>query len=98
LFIRSAGEPDEYFNVRQPLRGNLVRILWRHGVKTWLSGHRHLMDKVTDPETGITVYSQPSLAFAIGKGSRMGFCMFHLTRDGIEREFIPVDAAPAGTP
>jgi 3',5'-cyclic AMP phosphodiesterase CpdA len=90
LFIRSMDEKDEYFNVHQPLRGRLAQIMQKHGVRDWLSGHRHLMDKVTDAATGVTVWSQPSLAFAIGKGSRMGFCVFRVRGGTLEREFVEV--------
>ncbi len=90
LFIRTMDEKDEYFNVHQPLRARIAEIMRKHGVRDWLSGHRHLMDKVTDAAAGVTVWSQPSLAFAIGKGSRMGYCVFRVRGGALEREFVEV--------
>lgn len=90
LFIKHAGETDGYFNVPTHLRTRILEVLKRHGVKYWLSGHRHLTDQATDTETGITVFSQPSTAFAIGEGEKMGYAVFTVGKDGLKREIVTI--------
>lgn len=90
LFIKHAGETDGYFNVPTHLRTRILEVLRRHGVKHWLSGHRHLTDQVTDSETGITVYSNPSTAFAIGEGEKMGYAIFTVGKNGLQREIVTI--------
>ncbi len=43
----------------------------KHQVKYYLCGHRHGNHLVTDPDgTGITVYTQGAMSWAIGKGNK----------------------------
>ncbi len=88
LFIKTLSEPDEYFNIKTPLRMKIADIMKRRDVKTWLSGHRHLTDKVTDEESGITVWSQPSSDYPIGEGQKAGYAIFTLGDEGLTQEFI----------
>lgn len=91
LFIKELSEPDAYFNISTPLRMKIADIMKRRDVKTWLSGHRHLTDKVTDPESGITVYSQPSSDYPIGEGQKAGYAIFTLGDKGLTREIIVLE-------
>lgn len=95
LFIQSAGEANEYFNIPIDYRSRVIDVMKRHGVSVYLSGHRHGDHTTHDPISGITVLTQGSLAFAIGKGQKLGFSLITVGPDGVSKEFIPVVDPPA---
>lgn len=93
-FVARADEPDEYFNMKQPYRRRLLAAMQRSGAHYYLSGHRHLDAVTSDSATGITVFTQTSLAFQIGKGGRSGHYIFTLEGPVLTRRFHPL-ALPA---
>jgi predicted MPP superfamily phosphohydrolase len=95
LFIQSADEANEYFNIPAAYRSRVIDVMKRHGVSVYLSGHRHGDYTTRDPISGITVMTQGSLAFAIGEGQRLGFSLIVVNQDGITKEFIPVVDPPS---
>jgi Icc-related predicted phosphoesterase len=40
-FVTSVDEPDEYYNLPAPVRGELLRLCEAYGVFVWLAGHIH---------------------------------------------------------
>ena len=43
------------------------------------------------PGTGITVYTQGALSWAIGEGQRVGYSIVTITPDSIQKTLIPLD-------
>ncbi len=92
LFINSSGEGKDYFNIREDYRKKIIDVMQKHQVKYYLCGHRHGNHLVTDPDgTGITVYTQGAMSWAIGKGQQIGYTIFTLSPDGLKKDFYPME-------
>jgi hypothetical protein len=88
LFIQDRAEADAYFNIPSAYRKRIIEIMDRHGVKTYLAGHRH--ENGVAKSGGITVFAQTALSFQLGTEGRRGYSEFTVTRDSVERTFHPV--------
>ena len=92
LFLNSADEPDEYFNVPGEYRKKILAVMKKHGVDTYLCGHTHRDLVATDP-CGVTVYAQTALSFQLAKGARPGYYLFTVGPEEIAREMeLPAEA------
>jgi serine/threonine-protein phosphatase CPPED1 len=90
IFLKAPDEKDEYFNIKQPYRAKLLALMDKHGVKYYLSGHRHLDSNVTAPN-GLTVMAQTALSFQLGTDKRKGWYLFRVDNGGkLTREFMPL--------
>ena len=92
LFVESSNEADSYFNISIAYRKRIVALMDKHGVKTYLAGHRH--ESGIGRSGGITVFSQTALSFQLGDGNQRGYYVFTVTADSVLRAFLPL--IPAG--
>ena len=92
IFIKSSNEADEYFNIKKSYRTRIIQLMQKYGIKYYLCGHRHGNHIATDTaRTGITVYTQTSLAWPIGKGQQAGYSIFSISSQGLQKQFIPIE-------
>jgi predicted MPP superfamily phosphohydrolase len=88
LFIESRDETDAYFNIPTVYRKRILALMDKHGVKTYLAGHRHESGMARSGD--ITVFSQTALSFQLGTGNRRGYYIFTATPDTVLRDFFPL--------
>jgi len=92
VFIETGDEADSYFNMPIAYRARILALMDKHGVKTYLAGHRH--ESGMGRSGGITVLSQTALSFQLGDGNQRGYYVFTVTADTVLRAFLPL--IPAG--
>jgi predicted MPP superfamily phosphohydrolase len=88
LFIQARDEANAYFNVPTGYRNRILALMEKHGVKTYLAGHRHAEGRATNG--GITVFTQTALSFQLGRGNQRGYYMFTVTPDTVLRAHFPL--------
>ena len=66
-------------------------LMNKHGVKTYLAGHRH--ENGIARSGGITVFSNTALSFQLGTDRRRGYNAYMVTPDTVIRLFVPLDTA-----
>lgn len=90
LFIMTEDEKDEYFNIQKEYREKIIEIMKKHKAVYYLCGHRHGEHKV-EAESGITIYTQGALSWAIGEGQKTGYSIFtFVPGEGLKKEFYEV--------
>ena len=91
IFVQTQEEADAYFNIPTAYRKRILALMHKHGVKTYLAGHRH--ENGVARSGGITVFSNTALSFQLGTDKRRGYNAFTVTPDTVMRQFVPLDAA-----
>jgi 3',5'-cyclic AMP phosphodiesterase CpdA len=90
-FLRSATEPDEYFNIPLARRVPLLALLRDAGVRTLVSGHYHRNAEASDG--GFDAIVTGAVGMPLGE-SRSGFRIFRVTDEAIAHRYIELDTAP----
>ena len=89
IFVNTADEPDEYFNLPMPLRQELLTLCVEEGVVAYFAGHVH--KNLEREYKGIPMIASASSSRNFD-GAPMGFRLWVLTEDGPKsHEYIAIE-------
>ena len=87
LFVESADEEDDYWNVPRAQRAPILALLHEHDVRLAFAGHRHRNSVARDGNLEL-VTSGP-IGYPLGDDPS-GYRLVEVTRDGVSHEYVPL--------
>jgi 3',5'-cyclic AMP phosphodiesterase CpdA len=91
-FLKSATEPDEYFNIPLARRTPLLDMFRTAGIRTLVSGHYHNNAVASDGGFDAIVTGAVGMPLM---GSQSGFRAFRVTDDGIAHRYFELGQIPS---
>jgi 3',5'-cyclic AMP phosphodiesterase CpdA len=91
-FLKSATEPDEYFNIPLARRTPLLDMFRTAGIRTLVSGHYHNNAVASDDGFDAIVTGAVGMPLM---GSQSGFRAFRVTDDGIAHRYFELGQIPS---
>ncbi|MFY0653482.1 MAG: metallophosphoesterase [Cyclobacteriaceae bacterium] len=87
IYIKSPDEEEKYFNLPLSNRKEILSLLKFHGVKAYLSGHKH--ETIINDYEGISMVSGETTSKNFDKRP-LGFRLWEVSSDSISHQFIPL--------
>jgi 3',5'-cyclic AMP phosphodiesterase CpdA len=91
-FLKSAAEPDEYFNIPLARRSRHLELFRASGVKYLMSGHYHRNALANDGE--IQMITTGPVGKPLGDGTQSGMRVAIVTGDGITHRYYALGELP----
>jgi len=91
LFVRDPSEEEAYFNLPSEKRKEILDLFVEHGIKAYLSGHKH--ETLLNNYMGIQLVTGESTSRNFDDRP-LGFRIWEVTRDSLRNHFVPLEIHP----
>jgi serine/threonine-protein phosphatase CPPED1 len=91
FFLKSAAEPDQYFNIPLETRRRYLKLLHKYGVREVFSGHLHHNSEGRDGDLDMVTSGPVGMPL---EGGRSGMCLVTLSPTGLAHRYYDFSELP----
>lgn len=91
LFVTEPNEEETYFNLSSEKRREILDLFVDHGIKAYLSGHKH--ETLLNNYMGIQLVTGETTSRNFDDRP-LGFRLWEVTRDSLRHHFVPLETHP----